>query len=66
MQKIKKINHQNRWPPYWPTGRLADNREMRNLTDNSSKMSNETYSEAMIGQFHYFISGQIYRSFFID
>ena len=39
------------WPPYWPTGRLADNQKMRNLTDNLSKMSNKTYSEAVIGQF---------------
>ena len=40
-----------RWPPYWPTGRLADNQKMRNLTDNLSKMSNKTYSKAAIGQF---------------
>ena len=40
-----------RWPPYWPTGRLADKQKMRNLTDNLSKMSNKTYSEAVIGQF---------------
>ena len=39
------------WPPYWPTGRLADNQKMRNLTDNLSNMSNKTYSEAVIGQF---------------
>ena len=32
-------------PSYWPTGRLADNQKMRNLTDNLSKGSNETYSE---------------------
>ena len=40
-----------RWPPYWPTGRLADDQKMRNLTDNLSKMSNKTHSEAVIGQF---------------
>ena len=40
-----------RWPPYWPTGRLADNQKMRNLANNLSKMSNKTYSEAVIGQF---------------
>ena len=39
----------DRWPPYWPTGRLADNQKMRNLADNLSKMSNKT--EAVIGQF---------------
>ena len=38
------------WPPYWPTGRLADNQKLRNLTNNLSKMSNKTYSEAAIGQ----------------
>ena len=32
-----------RWPPYWSTGRLADNQKMRNLTDNLSKMSNKTF-----------------------
>ena len=41
----------NRWPLYWPTGRLADNQKIRNLTDNLSKMSNKTYSRAVIGQF---------------
>ena len=39
------------WRPYWPTGRLADNQKMRNLTDNLSKMSNKAYSKAVIGQF---------------
>ena len=38
------------WPLYWPTGRLADNQKMRNLTDNLSKTSNKTYSKAVIGQ----------------
>ena len=41
----------DRWPPYWPTGRLADNQKLRILTDNLSKMSNKTYSKAVIGQF---------------
>ena len=39
------------WPPYWPTGRLADIQKMRNLANILSKMSNKTYSEAVIGQF---------------
>ena len=39
------------WPPYWPTGRLADNQKLRNLTYNLSKTSNKTYSKAVIGQF---------------
>ena len=26
------------WPPYWPTGRLADNQKLRNLTDNLRKI----------------------------
>ena len=39
------------WPPYWRTGRLADNRKTRNLTDNLSKISNKAYSKAVIGQF---------------
>ena len=46
-----EYNRLSWWPPYWPTGRLADNQKMRNLTDNLSKMSNKTYSEAAIGQF---------------
>ena len=40
---------------------------MRNLTDSLIKMSNKTYSEAVIGQFKtLFVSGQIYRSYFIN
>ena len=34
------------WPPYWPTGRLADNQKMGNLADNLSKMSNKVYSKS--------------------
>ena len=55
-----------RWPPYCPTGRLADKQKMRNLTDNLDNMSNKTYSESVIGQLKtIFRSGQIYRSFCI-
>ena len=45
------VHHIRWWPPYWPTGRLADNRKMRSLADNLSKMSNKINSEAVIGQF---------------
>ena len=38
------------WPPYWPTGRLADNQKLRNLTKTLRKISNKTYSKAVIGQ----------------
>ena len=56
-----------RWPPYWPTGRLAYNQKLRKLTDNLSKMSNKTFSKDVIGQFkNYFVSGQIYSSFFMN
>ena len=48
--------YETRWPPYWPTGRLADNQKLGNLTDNLIKMSNKTYSKAVIGQFKTLIS----------
>ena len=51
MATAQKTIRFKRWPPYWPTGRLADNQKMRNLADNLSKMSNKTYCEAVIGQF---------------
>ena len=51
MNELKNDVPPKGWPPYWPTGRLADNQKMRNLTDNLSKMSNEAYSKAVIGQF---------------
>ena len=51
LQKKKKKKKNKWWPPYWPTGRFADNQKMRNLADNLSIMSNKTYCEAVIGQF---------------